>query len=44
MTTLFRLAAALCLVALVSACDKCGNFNPNIPKLPGACADAKPRA
>jgi hypothetical protein len=42
--TTFRLSAALCLVALLSACDKCGNFNINLPKVPGACADARPRA
>ncbi len=44
--TAFRMAAALGLALLLAGCDKCGNFNVNIPGMtaPAACTDTKPRA
>jgi hypothetical protein len=43
MRTSLRTAAVLCLAVLLAGCDKCGNFNFNVPKVPGACSDARPR-
>jgi hypothetical protein len=39
------MAAVLGLALLLAGCDKCGNFNLNIPGItpPAACADIKPR-
>jgi hypothetical protein len=44
MRTSLPTAVVLCLAVLLAGCDKCGNFNLNVPKVPGACSDAKPRA
>jgi hypothetical protein len=43
---LIRLAGALALALTVAACDKCGDFNINLPKLPGAnaCAPQTPQS
>ena len=39
-----RIAAAMSLVLLVAACDKCGNVTINVPGMgPKACSDGGPR-
>jgi hypothetical protein len=39
------MAAALGLALLLTACDKCGNMNINVPgaAAPISCTDVKPR-
>ena len=39
-----RTAAVLGLTLLLAGCDKCGNFNINVPgAAPAVCADTQPR-
>ena len=44
MRCLIRLAGALALALTVAACDKCGDFNINVPKIPGACTPQSPQS
>lgn len=46
MRCLIRLAGALALALTVAACDKCGDFNINLPKFPGAnaCTPQSPQS
>jgi hypothetical protein len=38
-----RIVAVAGLAAMLAGCDKCGNLNLNVPKLPTSCSDAKPQ-
>ncbi len=45
MTRTVLRTAALGLALLLAGCDKCGNFNINVPGMaaPTACTDTSPR-
>ncbi|HVL70797.1 MAG TPA: hypothetical protein VM434_02835 [Beijerinckiaceae bacterium] len=43
MKHVFRIVAVAGLAALLAGCDKCGNINLNVPKLPSSCSDARPQ-